>query len=177
MVVINIVWGNYFKVVYPLLLQVYLHLNSMKTTRRPNNTKRWWLFLWVNCFFWWCHHVNFEKWIAYLLMVMCMTEKNQECRNPTLAKCKDELTLPKLGTWSPPGLPNVYSSTTEAETPQIRVFLVSLERSWSVDVQMTLHWSFGHLQPKLWAKEGPGVKLAVWFLTIKSRESTSSQRQ
>jgi hypothetical protein len=27
--------------------------------------------------------------------------------------------------------------------------------------QNTSHWSFGHLQPKLWAKEGPGVKLAV----------------
>jgi hypothetical protein len=40
---------------------------------------------------------------------------------------------------------------------------------------MTSHWSFGHLQPKLWAKEGPGVKLAVWLSTTKSRESTSSQ--
>jgi hypothetical protein len=40
---------------------------------------------------------------------------------------------------------------------------------------MASHWSFGHLQPKLWAKEGPGVKLAVWFPTTKSRESTSSQ--
>ncbi len=27
--------------------------------------------------------------------------------------------------------------------------------------EMASHWSFGHLQPKLWAKEGPGVKLAV----------------
>jgi hypothetical protein len=35
---------------------------------------------------------------------------------------------------------------------------------------------FGHLQPKLWAKEGPGVKLAVWLPTTKSRESTCSQR-
>jgi hypothetical protein len=26
---------------------------------------------------------------------------------------------------------------------------------------MASHWSFEHLQPKLWAKEGPGVKLAV----------------
>jgi len=26
---------------------------------------------------------------------------------------------------------------------------------------MPSHWQFGHLQPKLWAKEGPGVKLAV----------------
>jgi hypothetical protein len=40
---------------------------------------------------------------------------------------------------------------------------------------MASHWSFGHLQPKLWAKEGPGVKLAVWLPTTKSREYTSSQ--
>jgi hypothetical protein len=40
---------------------------------------------------------------------------------------------------------------------------------------MASHWPFGHLQPKLWAKEGPGVKLPVWFPTTKSRESTSSR--
>jgi hypothetical protein len=42
--------------------------------------------------------------------------------------------------------------------------------------KMALHEPFGHLQPKLWAKEGPGVKLAVWLPTTKSRESTSSRR-
>jgi len=42
--------------------------------------------------------------------------------------------------------------------------------------KMASHDPFGHLQPKLWAKEGPGVKLAVWLPTTKSRESTSSQR-
>jgi hypothetical protein len=41
---------------------------------------------------------------------------------------------------------------------------------------MASHWQFGHLQPKLWAKEGPGIKLAVWLPTTKSRESTSSRR-
>jgi hypothetical protein len=41
---------------------------------------------------------------------------------------------------------------------------------------MPSHWSFGHLKPKLWAKEGPGVKLAIWLPTTKSRESTSSRR-
>jgi hypothetical protein len=41
--------------------------------------------------------------------------------------------------------------------------------------KMPSHWKFGHLQPKLWAKEGPGVKLAVWLSTTKSRESTSSR--
>jgi hypothetical protein len=39
---------------------------------------------------------------------------------------------------------------------------------------MASHWSFGHLQPKLGAKEGPRVKLAVWLPTTKRRESTSS---
>jgi hypothetical protein len=37
---------------------------------------------------------------------------------------------------------------------------------------MTSHWPFGHLQPKLWAKEGSRVKLIVWLPTTKSREST-----
>jgi hypothetical protein len=41
---------------------------------------------------------------------------------------------------------------------------------------MPSHWQFGHLKPKLWAKEGPGVKLPVWLPTTKSRESTSSRR-
>jgi hypothetical protein len=43
--------------------------------------------------------------------------------------------------------------------------------------KMGSHFPFGHLQPKLWAKEGPGVKLAVWLPTIKSRESTFSWRR
>jgi hypothetical protein len=37
---------------------------------------------------------------------------------------------------------------------------------------MASHWPFAHLQPKLRAKEGPGVKLTVWLPTTKSREST-----
>jgi hypothetical protein len=42
--------------------------------------------------------------------------------------------------------------------------------------KMASHCPFGHLQPKLWAKEAPGVKLPVWLSTTKSRESTSSRR-
>jgi hypothetical protein len=41
---------------------------------------------------------------------------------------------------------------------------------------MASHWSFGHLQTKLWANEGPGVKLAIWLPTTKSQKSTSSRR-
>jgi hypothetical protein len=84
--------------------------------------------------------------------------------------------LEKARIWSPPGLPNVQSSTTRVKTPHIGVFLVSLERSWNVDIsKMPSHWQFGHLRPKLWAKEGPGVKLAVWLPTTKSRESMPSR--
>jgi hypothetical protein len=41
--------------------------------------------------------------------------------------------------------------------------------------KMASHEPFGHLQHKLWSKEGPGVKLPVWLPTTKSRESTRPQ--
>jgi hypothetical protein len=41
--------------------------------------------------------------------------------------------------------------------------------------KMTSHEPFGHLKPKLWAKERSGVKLLVWLPTTKSWESTSSR--
>jgi hypothetical protein len=52
------------------------------------------------------------------------------CRNPTLAKCGGEAHhLEKLEVWSPPGLPNVQSSTARPKTPRIEAFLVSLKSS------------------------------------------------
>jgi hypothetical protein len=40
--------------------------------------------------------------------------------------------------------------------------------------KMASHEPFGHLQHKLWSKEGPGVKLTIWLPTTKSWESTRS---
>jgi hypothetical protein len=61
---------------------------------------------------------------------------HQKCRNPTLAKCGGEAQhLEKVRIWSRPGLPNVQSSTARSKTPRIEVFLVSLERSWRVDIE------------------------------------------
>jgi hypothetical protein len=37
---------------------------------------------------------------------------------------------------------------------------------------MGSHDSFGHLKHKLWPKERPRFKLAIWLPTIKSQEST-----
>jgi hypothetical protein len=62
-----------------------------------------------------------------------------ECRNPTLAKCGGEAQhLETLQVGSFPGLPNVQSSTTRPKTPCIKAFLVSLERSWNVDIENAL---------------------------------------
>jgi hypothetical protein len=44
-------------------------------------------------------------------------------------------TWKKVRIWSPPGLPNVQSSTARPKTLCIEVFLMSLERSWSVDIE------------------------------------------
>jgi len=41
--------------------------------------------------------------------------------------------------------------------------------------KMASHEPFGHLQHKLWSKERPGVKLAIWLPTTKSWESTRFQ--
>jgi hypothetical protein len=58
------------------------------------------------------------------------------CRNPTLAKCGGEAQhLAKLGIWSPSELPNVRSSTARPKTLCNRVFLMSLKRSWNVDIE------------------------------------------
>ncbi len=53
---------------------------------------------------------------------------------------------------------------------------MSLESSWSVNVQNGLALVIWTFAAKLWAKERLGVKLAVWFPTTKSWESTSSWR-
>jgi hypothetical protein len=37
--------------------------------------------------------------------------------------------------------------------------------------KMGLHDPFKHLKHKLWPKEGPEIKLAIWLPTTKSRES------
>jgi hypothetical protein len=104
---------------------------------------------------------------------------NKGCRNPTLAKCGGEAQhLERVGIWSPPGLPNVQSSTTRGKTPRIGVFLVSLKRSWNVDIEnglaLIIWTSAAQVMGKRRAGSQTGVKLAVWLPTTKSRESTSS---
>jgi len=51
------------------------------------------------------------------------------------------LTLPKVGIWNPPGLPQLQSSIAEGKTPCLEVFFIPLERSWIVNVQNGLAWA------------------------------------
>ncbi len=98
------------------------------------------------------------------------------CRNPNLAKCGGEAQhLEKLGIWSPPGLPNVQSSTAGPKTPRIGVFLVSLERSWSVDIENALALGIWTSVAQVMGKRRAGSQIGSWLPTTKSRESTSSR--
>jgi hypothetical protein len=45
------------------------------------------------------------------------------------ASVRMRLTLPKVGTWSPPGLPRPYNSIAEVKTPRLEVFFIPLESS------------------------------------------------
>jgi hypothetical protein len=59
---------------------------------------------------------------------------------PLWPSVKMKLTLSKLRTWSPPGLSKTQSLILGVKTPCIGLFFISLERSWSVDVQNSLAW-------------------------------------
>ncbi len=62
---------------------------------------------------------------------------------------------------SPLELSNTQSLIPEVKTPRLEVFFIPLERSQIIDVKNALCEPFGHLQHKLWSKEGSGVKLAI----------------
>jgi hypothetical protein len=50
-------------------------------------------------------------------------------------------TLGKSWDWSPPGLPKIQKTIWKTKTPLIGVFLVSLKRSWNVDIENALAFS------------------------------------
>jgi len=77
-----------------------------------------------------------------------------------------------LGSWSPKGLPDLQGAIAGVKTHWFEDFFISLESYWIADVKMGSHHPFEHLKHKLWPKERPGVKLAVWLLTTKSQELT-----
>ncbi len=84
------------------------------------------------------------------------------CRNTTLAKCGGEAQHSQ--SWGFGILRDSQMCSVQQQGPKH----LALGCSWchwkGLEEQisnMASDWSFGHMQPKLWAKEGPGVKLAV----------------
>ncbi len=57
------------------------------------------------------------------------------------ASVRMQLALPKVGIWSPSGLPKIQSLIAGVKTPCLEVFFIPLERSWSVNVQNGLAWA------------------------------------
>jgi hypothetical protein len=60
---------------------------------------------------------------------------------PLWDKCEGEAHTPKSGSWSLPRLLKIQSLTLGVKSPRIWVFFMSLESSWSVDVQNGLAWA------------------------------------
>jgi hypothetical protein len=65
-------------------------------------------------------------------------------------------TLPKVGSWNLLRLPKSQSSISGVKSPFIRVFFMSLERSWNVDVQNGFAWAIWTFATQVMGKRRAG---------------------
>ncbi len=82
--------------------------------------------------------------------------ESKSVATPLWAKCEDETHTPKSGTWSLPRLPKIQSLIAGVKTPFIGVFFISMERSWSVDVQNGLAWAIWTFATQVMGKRRAG---------------------
>jgi hypothetical protein len=95
---------------------------------------------------------------------------------PLWGKCEDETHTPKNGNLESSGTPATSElDNKKKNTSPWGVFYTVGKALKCRCRKIASHEPFGHLQHKLWAKEGSGVKLAVWLPTTKSQESTRSR--
>jgi hypothetical protein len=78
-------------------------------------------------------------------------------------------TFPKWGLGSFPGLSKLQSLITRVKTPRIRVFLISLKRYRSVDVENGFTWAIWtfatHIMAKRRAMNQPDPNVCRWSAT------------
>jgi hypothetical protein len=67
-----------------------------------------------------------------------------------------KFTLPKVGTWSPPGLPKTQSPSSGVKTPRIGVLFIPLERSWILNAQNGLAWAIWTFAAQVMGKRRAG---------------------
>jgi hypothetical protein len=70
-----------------------------------------------------------------------------------------KLTFSKWGFGSPPGLLKIQSSIAGVKTPCIKVFIVSLERYRSLDVENGLAWAIWTSAAQVMAKRKVGSQI------------------
>jgi hypothetical protein len=96
---------------------------------------------------------------------------------PLWAKCEDETHTPKSGNLESSKTPKNSKLDCKGQNTSHWSVLYTIEKVLKC---RCLKWPhnepFGHLQPKLWAKKGLGIKLAIWLPTTKSQESTRFRR-
>jgi hypothetical protein len=81
---------------------------------------------------------------------------------PLRAKCEGEAHTPKSGNLESSETPKNSELELKGQNTSHWGVLGVIGKGFEVKMsKVASHWPFGHLQPKLWAKEGPGVKLAV----------------
>jgi len=68
-------------------------------------------------------------------------------------------TLPKVGTWSPLGLPQLQNSITEVKTPRLEMVFIPLERPWSVDVKNGLAWAIWTFVARIMVERRAGSQI------------------
>jgi len=78
---------------------------------------------------------------------------------PLWASVRMKLTLPKVGTWSPPGLPKIQNLIAGVKTPCIGMFFIPLERSWSVNAQNGLAWTIWTSEAQVMGKRRAGSQI------------------
>jgi len=92
---------------------------------------------------------------------------------PLWDKCEDETRTPKSGNFESFGTLETLELDCKGQNTSPWGVIYTIEKVLKCKCwKMASHEPFGHLQHKLWSKEGPRVKLAVWFPTTKSRELT-----
>jgi hypothetical protein len=92
---------------------------------------------------------------------------------PLLEECEDDTHIPEMGTWESSGTLETLELDCRGQNTSpwgvlhiIGNLLKCRYRKW------ILHMPFRYLQHKLWQKERPWVKLAIWLPTTKSQKST-----
>jgi hypothetical protein len=93
----------------------------------------------------------YSFWCCFFFLFRALAHL-QVVATPLWRSVRMKLTLPKLGLGSPPRLPKLQSSIARVKTPRIRVFFISLEIYWSVNVENGLVWAIWTFAAQVMAK-------------------------